>query len=281
MGSSQGRGGVFISYRREETAAQAGRLYDHLSGRFGEDRVFMDVDSISIGTDFAKAIGQAVSRCGVLLALIGPHWSAITDVKGVRRLDYPHDFVRLEIETALQRDIRVVPVLIDGAALPQAGDLPPSLRPLVRRQALELSHAGFRSEVSRLITAIAGIIDVDAGVPAVSPAASPRAFAAGRGSWKLELVETKWGALSVRLTSGADAHYITWNYPTIGGETITVDGRTVFKNIRSKQQYPLTALSSVVGADVTVIPLRGRGIDIRIGDQTLGYRFFGNKIISS
>src|ERR1051326_8569899 len=108
------RGGVFISYRREETAGQAGRLYDHLSDRYGEARVFMDVDSIAIGTDFTKAVIQAVSGCSILLALIGRHWSSITDTRGIRRLDYPHDFVRVEIETALQRDIRVVPVLVDG-----------------------------------------------------------------------------------------------------------------------------------------------------------------------
>jgi hypothetical protein len=99
-------GGIFISYRREDASPQAGRLYDHLSNRFGEDRVFMDIDSIAIGTDFARAIVEAVSGCSILLALVGRHWSAVTDVKGVRRIDYPQDFVRVEIETALQRNIR-------------------------------------------------------------------------------------------------------------------------------------------------------------------------------
>src|SRR6516225_9031338 len=153
MSSHGGRGGIFISYRREETAAHAGRLYDRLSDHFGEDRVFMDVDSIAIGADFTKAITEAVSGCSILLALIGRHWSAVTDPKGIRRIDYPQDFVRVEIETALQQDIWVVPVLVDRAVLPQAADLPPSLRPLIRRQALELTHTGFRSEVSRLVAA--------------------------------------------------------------------------------------------------------------------------------
>src|SRR5215469_5399031 len=154
MSSLQGRGGIFISYRREESAANAGRLYDRLSDQFGESRVFMDVDSIAIGADFTEAIIGAVSGCDILLALIGRDWLTITDSTGERRIDNPEDWVRLEIETALQRDIRVVPVLVDGAALPRAGDLPPSLRALVRRQALELTHAGFRSEVSRLIAAV-------------------------------------------------------------------------------------------------------------------------------
>src|SRR5690348_1375456 len=99
MSSPGDRGGIFISYRREETAAQAGRLYDRLSDRFGEDRVFMDVDSIAIGVDFTEAIREAVSKCDILLALIGRDWPAIADSKGTKRLDNPDDFVRVEIET--------------------------------------------------------------------------------------------------------------------------------------------------------------------------------------
>jgi hypothetical protein len=165
-----GGGGIFISYRREETAAQAGRLFDHLSSHFGEDRVFMDIDSIAIGADFAKAVIEAVSACNIVLALIGPHWSAITDTKGVKRIDYPQDWVRVEIETALQRDIRVVPVLVDGAVMPLATDLPPSLRPLIRHQALELSHTGFRSQVSRLIVAVDAVFEAGPGQTAEAKA---------------------------------------------------------------------------------------------------------------
>jgi len=183
MGSLGGGGGIFISYRREETAAQAGRLYDHLSSHFGEDRVFMDIDSVAIGTDFTKAVIGAVSGCNIILALIGPHWSVITDTKGIRRIDYPQDWVRVEIETALQRNIRVVPVLVDGAVLPQAADLPPSLRPLIRHQALELSHTGFRSQVSRLIAAIDDVFEVGPGQP-------PEANAVDRLLQRAE--ETNW-----------------------------------------------------------------------------------------
>ena len=101
-----------------------------------------------------------------MLALIGRHWSAVTDVKGVRRIDYRQDWVRVEIETALQRNIRVVPVLVDGAALPQAADLPPSLPPLVQRQAFALSLTGFRSDVSRLIAAVDEVLEAGLGLPA-------------------------------------------------------------------------------------------------------------------
>jgi TIR domain len=163
MNSGQRRGGIFISYRREETAGQAGRLYDRLSGRFGAGRVFMDVDSIAIGVDFTTAITEAVSGCDILLALIGREWLTLTDSRGQRRLDDPDDFVRVEIEAALQRDIRVVPVLVEGAVLPQAADLPTSLRLLVRRQALMLSHVGFGAEVSRLIAAVHAVLGAGPG----------------------------------------------------------------------------------------------------------------------
>jgi TIR domain len=104
-------GRVFISYRREESSGLAGRLYDRLAARFGDDQVFMDVDTIDLGVDFADVITQAVSTCEVLLAIIGPRWLTATDDDGQRRLDDPDDTVRLEIAAALERDIRVIPIL--------------------------------------------------------------------------------------------------------------------------------------------------------------------------
>ena len=191
MSSIRRRDGIFISYRREETAAYAGRLYDRLSDHFGEDRVFMDVDSIAIGVDFAEAVIEAVSGCDILLALIGQDWATIADSKGRRRLDNPDDFVRIEIEAALHRDIRVVPLLVDGASLPQADDLPSSLQPLTRRQALELSHTGFRSEVARLIAAADEVFKTRPG-QSVSPPKTPRADPrpGGRGRQELSAAET-------------------------------------------------------------------------------------------
>lgn len=158
MGSDRALGGVFISYRREETAGWAGRLYDRLSARFGEDHVFMDVDSITRGADFTEKLMGDLSACNVLLALIGQNWSAITDSKGKRRLDNPDDWVRVEIEIALQRGIEVIPVLVDGAVVPQADRLPPNLRPFARRQACELRHTSFQADVKRLINDISAVI---------------------------------------------------------------------------------------------------------------------------
>jgi ABC-type amino acid transport substrate-binding protein len=148
---SAASGRIFISYRREETAYPAGWLYDRLADHFGGSQVFKDVDSIDLGDDFVEVISRAVARCDVLLAVIGQEWLTTTDAHGRRRLDSPDDFVRLEIEAALSRRVRVIPILVDGATLPRAEELPGSLAGLVRRQALELSPARFDTDTSRLL----------------------------------------------------------------------------------------------------------------------------------
>jgi YVTN family beta-propeller protein len=144
-------GRVFISYRRQETAYPAGWLYDRLVDHLGRDQVFKDVDSIELGDDFVEVITRAVGSCDVLLALIGDAWLTITDEHGRRRLDDPDDFVRLEIEAALRRKVRVIPILVEGARMPEADELPPSLGALVRRQALELSPSRFDFDTSQLL----------------------------------------------------------------------------------------------------------------------------------
>ncbi len=132
----------------------AGRLFDRLSERFGESNVFMDVDSIEPGIDFSQAIERAVQKCDVLLALIGRVWLSEIDEHGRRRLDDPDDLVVLEIKSALDRDIRVIPVLIDGAAAPRRDDLPEGLAPLARRNAIRLDHDTFRSDIGPLLNVL-------------------------------------------------------------------------------------------------------------------------------
>jgi TIR domain len=144
-------GRIFISYRRDESAYPAGWLFDRLAERFGFDQVFKDVDSIEMGDDFVEVITNAVGSTDVLLALIGDRWLTITDEHGKRRLDDPNDFVRLEIEAALARKVRVIPILVEGANMPRADELPPSLAALARRQALELSPSRFDFDTSRLL----------------------------------------------------------------------------------------------------------------------------------
>jgi glycerophosphoryl diester phosphodiesterase len=137
-------GRVFISYRRQETAWPARQLYDLLVAELGADRVFKDVDNIEPGDDFVERIQWAVGSCQVLLALIGPQWLTVKDAAGGRRLDDPTDFVRLEVETALNRDdVRVIPILVDNAQMPTPQELPTGLAALTRRQAVEINPVNF------------------------------------------------------------------------------------------------------------------------------------------
>jgi TIR domain/WD domain, G-beta repeat len=147
-------GGVFISYRRQGTSDMAGRVHDWLADRLGADQVFMDVARIELGVDFAQAISQAVSTCQVLLAVTGPHWLTITDEHGRRRLDNPKDIVRVEVQAALERDIRVIPILVSGARMPRADRLPKRLAKLARRNALSVRHDSFPQDMERLLTTI-------------------------------------------------------------------------------------------------------------------------------
>ena len=117
-------GQIFISYRREDSSAWAGRLSDHLSNHFPSKQIFMDVDSVDLGEDFAKAIEKTVGSCDVLIAVIGKGWLSSCDQEGKRRLDNPDDFVRIEIATALKREIRVIPVLVDGTSMPRSTTFP-------------------------------------------------------------------------------------------------------------------------------------------------------------
>jgi hypothetical protein len=142
---------IFVSYRREDSAAYAGRLYDALAAHFGSANVFMDIDTISPGTDFVDVIDQALDKCDVLLAVIGTRWLTTATADGQRRLDNPEDFVRLEIEKALSRGIRVVPVLVGDASMPATRDLPSSLVGLARRHAFDLSHGRWHTDVLELI----------------------------------------------------------------------------------------------------------------------------------
>jgi hypothetical protein len=154
-----GSGRIFISYRREETSYPAAWLYDRLADRFGGSQVFKDVDSIQLGDDFVEVIQRAVGSCDVLLALIGDQWLTITDQHGRRRLDNPDDFVRLEIEAALTRNVRVIPILVEGAPMPRPEELPESLTRLVRRQALQLSPERFEFDTNRLLKVLETTLD--------------------------------------------------------------------------------------------------------------------------
>jgi len=150
---------VFISYRRDDSEGQAGRLYDDLARHFGDGSVFMDVAGIDPGLDFRKVIDKHVSSCGILLCLIGPTWLDAKDESGRRRLDNPLDFVRLETAAALKRDIPVVPVLVAKARMPSAEQLPDDLKELAYRNGVELTHARWDTDVQVLVKALQRHLD--------------------------------------------------------------------------------------------------------------------------
>src|SRR5262249_41253819 len=142
---------VFISYRRADSAGYAGRVMDRLDREFGRDLVFMDIDAIPLGTNFSKVMHEEVAKCGVLLAVIGPNWQDARDEHGNRRLDDPNDFVRIEIAAALQRSIPVIPLLLEGARIPKATELPEDLKELALRNGMEIRHASFQDDMNRLV----------------------------------------------------------------------------------------------------------------------------------
>ena len=157
--------GVFISYRREDSSGYTGRLFDILSGHFGRENIYMDLDTIRGGDDFEAVIEEKISLCDVLLVVIGDRWLTTTGEQGSRRLDMAGDFVRLEIVKALEREVRVIPVLVGGATMPHPQDLPDDLRPLSVRQAMDLRDAHFRADAEQLIEALNKIVPGSAARP--------------------------------------------------------------------------------------------------------------------
>jgi formylglycine-generating enzyme required for sulfatase activity len=141
---------IFISYRREDTAPYAGRIYDRLIQEFGFDQVFFDIDTILAGDDFVEVLTEKVESCDVLLAVIGKSWLTIADAAGRPRIQNPKDFVAIEIRAALRRNVRVIPILVGGGRMPGTAELPKTLSPFARRQAHELPDKGFVPDLESL-----------------------------------------------------------------------------------------------------------------------------------
>ncbi|HEU0303515.1 MAG TPA: toll/interleukin-1 receptor domain-containing protein [Gaiellaceae bacterium] len=173
---------IFVSYRREDATAYAGRLYDILSAEFPA-QVFMDIDTLEPGVDFAQRIEESVGSADVLVAVIGRGWVTAVDRDGRRRLDDPDDWVRLEIAEALRRDIRVIPVLVGGASMPESGELSEDLAGLRRRNGLVISDFEWRAGADRLVTTLYHVLGIEPPrrrgpvVPAPSAAVLPLAIA--------------------------------------------------------------------------------------------------------
>jgi hypothetical protein len=149
---------IFINYRRDDTQGVAGRLFDHLALKYSRQELFMDVDAMKPGLDFAKQLDTQVSQCHVLLAIIGPHWLDAHDQSGKRRLDNEKDSVRVELASALKREIAVIPVLVEGTPMPSEDSLSDDLKPLARRHALELRHTRFSADADAIVHALEAVV---------------------------------------------------------------------------------------------------------------------------
>lgn len=147
---------IFISYRRDDAAAYAGRLYDGLRERYGDNNVFMDVDRIQPGENFAAVIERSVHTADVVLAVIGKSWLTVRNESEQRRLDDPEDFVRMEIKATLDAGRRLIPVLVGGATMPGDSSLPTALQRLAGLQAVNMSDERWDYDSERLTSAIDG-----------------------------------------------------------------------------------------------------------------------------
>jgi TIR domain len=132
--------GVFISYRREDTPAHAGRLYERLASRYGKRRVFRDLDAIPIAKDFRERINEAISSCDALIAVIVRDWLTLSDSSGQPKLHNPRDWLTVEIATALRMNKVVIPVLVENADMPSEDALPDPLKPVAYIHALKTSE---------------------------------------------------------------------------------------------------------------------------------------------
>jgi hypothetical protein len=162
--------GVFISYRREDSAGWAGRIHDALEDHFGDHQVFMDVSDITPGEDFRDVVRRRLNAVDTVIVVIGPRWLAVEDAHGGRRIDDPRDVVRLEVTAALQSPATVIPVLVDGASMPGPDQLPSELSLLSFTNALEIDPARFAHDVQRLVSAS----DPDSSLRRGSANISPR-----------------------------------------------------------------------------------------------------------
>src|SRR5262245_14702998 len=148
-------GKIFINYRREDSIGAAGRLHDHLAQVFGANNLFVDV----VGADLKARVNNQVAACRVFLAVISPNWLGAKDEAGQRRLHNSDDFIAIEIAAAIARKIPVVPVLVDGAHMPRASELPKLLKPLARSQAIEVHQNYFDEDVETLVETVRELLN--------------------------------------------------------------------------------------------------------------------------
>lgn len=233
--------GIFVSYRREDSAAHAGRLADQLSLRLGPG-IFMDVDSIPAGEDFVQYIQGRLASSEIVLVVMGRHWLNATDAGGRRRIDDPNDIVSMEIAMALSRNLRVIPVLVGGATMPAGEELPAALRSLCRRNALEISDARFHDDVKQLIRVIESRQELQSSRPHVKYKRAIQVLCGLQtlGAWAAFV-------LSITRTGGDDGQLMVWVLLWIsGGILIELSRRSkLLAGIFLGATVPLTLIAEV------------------------------------
>jgi tetratricopeptide (TPR) repeat protein len=221
--------GIFISYRRDDSAASAGRLYDRLAHHFGKEQVFRDVDAIAPGAEFAKVIEERISQCNVSVAVIGKNWVSVKNVAGQYRFDDPKDALRAEIREALNQKKFVIPVLIEGVNVPSVEQLPKDIAALAGRKGIEISESRFDYDAGRVIEAIE-----KAGVSAkLTPETAPSIPQGWRAGISNKTYQRTWkfiGSGVVVLIGGIWTLYVHFSdkdATPIPGSTVTATGGSV------------------------------------------------------
>jgi len=270
---------IFISYRRDDSEGEAGRLFDDLVRAYGEASVFMDVAGINPGIDFRKAIDDNVATCGVLLAIIGHEWASIANSAGKRRLDDENDFVRLEIASALARDIPVIPVLVHDAKMPKPDELPENLKNLVYRNSVELTHARWNSDVQLLTRALAqyvasssstGTEPIHATIPVqLPPANAPETRPVPAKTSKTPMIVG--AALVVVLAIAAVVFFAMRGSGTSGGSAPTATGPTQAPPAAPPTSPPPRGAEALAGVWTNPTPA-GRGGLMRLEIAVQGDR---------
>ena len=237
--------GIFISYRREDAAGHAGRLFDRLAQRFGRDQVFMDVAGIEPGVDFVEAIERAVGSCSVLIVVIGKQWAQTADAAGQPPAAGPERLRAPGGGTALKRNVRVIPLLVEGAPLPAPDSLPEDLRTLTRRNAFELRDGRWEADIELLMSALEKVLG-----PGTAPARD--------GSRRNQAACRHEARAGLRLRSARRSSSVwRWRLHSGSGAARTASRRAPAERpgLRSKRlhRHPRTALPAVTP------PCRGAG----------------------
>src|SRR5262244_1646647 len=252
---------IFINYRRGDDPGNTGRLFDRLQETFAPEQLFIDVDNIPPGLDFIRVLEEQVSQCDALLAVIGPRWLDAADPQGKRRLDSPDDFVRIEIESALNQGKRVIPVLVGDARMPTADDLPETMRPLARRNAVRLTHERFRVDTQGLIKALQQALDEAAAARRAQEDSARRAEEEEKSAREAAAASERARARAAAAEQARLLHapkprpvwWLSWEIITVGVVVAAVLGLTVWVAFAPAPRAP----GSVEPAPVEPAPPKG------------------------